>query len=213
MNNFNNTENILIEDQTQFPSLEQAKNMTVPKSIPHPHKPVRSNNRSETSRRKNVVTFDLFTSYYDENPHKFKPIYEKETIPQLTPEELRKRREFTRACQHVIDYGVCYRQSCTFAHSFDELKVPLCNFGDQCKFIHGKYDYKTATVNKNDKCRFKHPKEDVQQYHARIGKELPQLPKTSECSRQKKGERKKTLNLGKVSIMNRPIEYKYRKKE
>lgn len=206
MNNFNNTENnIMIEDHTQFPSITEAMKPHRSIPAPYPYKRSKSNNRK-------VVNY-LFQGYY-ENPHKFKPIYEKETFPQLSPEELKKKKEYTQPCNHVINYGVCRKKECTFAHSFAELRLPECHFGKNCNCIHGKPNYHDPTViDKNRKCRFKHPNESIEKYYKRINKELPLLPKTSECSKQPSTDPKKRLNLGEVDVMNRTIEYKYRKKD
>ena len=84
------------------------------------------------------------------------------------------------------DFGVCYREVCTFAQSIAELNVPQCVFNDNCKKIHATFNHETGKNDSENKCQFKHPFETVEQYFKRTRKPLPDLPKTHEKSRVEK---------------------------
>lgn len=100
------------------------------------------------------------------------------------------RRKFTRACRNCErdedgNYGVCTRRNpCTFAHSLEELKDPLCTWLDNCHHIDGRYDHHTQQLDKSRKCMFRHPHETREMYMKRTGKELPDLPPTAEHTRK-----------------------------
>lgn len=94
----------------------------------------------------------------------------------------------TKPCQYVvrkesgpdqlIEYGVCYREVCTFAHSLEELNAPVCAFGERC--------YKQI------RCTFWHPEaESRDDFYKRTNKPLPDLPATSEKTRQPRPAKKK----------------------
>lgn len=72
------------------------------------------------------------------------------------------------------DFGTCYRESCTFAHSWQEFRVPACAFGLSC--------YRKD--NQWNPCTFLHPQETFDQYYTRTGMDKPDLPETSEKSRK-----------------------------
>lgn len=87
----------------------------------------------------------------------------------------------TRAClfckrKESGEWGVCFREKCTFAHSLSELQLPICGFGDNCKRKSGP-----------NSCQFKHPAENTEQYYSRTGLVKPDLPETSEQTRKKEG--------------------------
>jgi hypothetical protein len=95
--------------------------------------------------------------------------------------EFSRTRDYTMGCYAVVkkdgQYGVCRRQGCTFAHSLEEIKDPLCSFGDKCHHINGKQAY-DGTVDVNTKCRFRHPQESREKYYNRTAKVPQDLPKT-----------------------------------
>jgi hypothetical protein len=81
-------------------------------------------------------------------------------------------------------YGVCYRETCTFAHGMDQFKPPLCGFDGNCRFTNGKYDHKNKKKIPNSKCRFRHSFETVDEWVVRSNASIPTLPETSENTRK-----------------------------
>lgn len=73
----------------------------------------------------------------------------------LNPKNLAK----TKPCRF---YKTCRKDTCLFAHSISELRLPLCFFGKNCK--------------KKRTCKFLHPEETVKQRYHTVGKLLPELP-------------------------------------
>ncbi len=53
----------------------------------------------------------------------------------------------TKLCEIKQKYGVCRRKICNFAHSMEELCIPLCAFGKEC--------------NRRETCQFLHPDDYV----------------------------------------------------
>lgn len=100
----------------------------------------------------------------------------------------------TRSCNNVLkrvneetgelssEYGVCFRETCTFAHSMSELKLPKCNYGVYCNRRNGRRE-KSGKLDTSFKCQFQHPDESSEEFYMRTGKERPDLPATSEKSR------------------------------
>lgn len=88
-----------------------------------------------------------------------------------------------KACYRVTEgadedgnFGVCYKENCTFAHSLEEFQISICNFGSTCRF-------RKSTKDKNLKsvCKFRHPEETVSDWMDRTGTYL-KLPETSVAS-------------------------------
>ena len=100
----------------------------------------------------------------------------------ITPHHLQSNQntlKFTKPCNSVLSdsgvYGVCYRKDCSFAHSLEELKYPICRFDVTC-------------YNKN--CNFKHSDETDHQWMERTGYICPNLPLDSKLTH------KQVNNLG-----------------
>ena len=95
----------------------------------------------------------------------------------------------TKACTHVTtkndngDFGTCYRETCSFAHSVDEWQPPKCQFGSTCRIRHGRVN-KDCVVDPNTKCKFIHDDESVTNWKKRTGQLIPDLPSTNEDSRK-----------------------------
>ncbi len=99
-------------------------------------------------------------------------------------EELAVNLRCTKACRNVVPtpeqiatmdwpYGVCTREFCLFAHSFQEFRYPQCVFGAECnRWFFG-----------SNCCRFQHPGEDASDFRTRTGFVLPDLPPTSALTR------------------------------
>lgn len=114
-------------------------------------------------------------------------------------DELRKKysktksniRRNTRPCINVIrkspdmEYGVCYKENCKFAHSIDELKYTMCRFDRTCRFRNGK-PIQDGYIDSDNKCKFRHFDETKSEWIDRIGCTLPNLPIKSDT--------KKTIN-------------------
>ena len=104
-------------------------------------------------------------------------------------EEMAKKLVATRACKNVtraspeVDYGVCYREKCTFAHGLDELNDPMCGFDGTCRFRNGKprSDY---SIDSDTKCKFRHSDETRADWVSRTRCTIPDLPPTSEKTRK-----------------------------
>lgn len=77
-----------------------------------------------------------------------------------------KRKESskkTQMCANLQTIGRCpHGKRCTFAHSIEELKLPICLFGKECKTMKGK-----------NPCLYVHPDETSEQYRARTGRPHP----------------------------------------
>jgi hypothetical protein len=84
-------------------------------------------------------------------------------------EKLQERLVKTRMCKSVLNKVSCpHGESCRFAHSKDELTVPICLFDRDCRFVEFCED--GAVKNHGSRpCRQKHTGEDDAQYARRIG--------------------------------------------
>jgi hypothetical protein len=79
--------------------------------------------------------------------------------------ESSQRLAKTKPCNNFLKYGECNRKVCTFAHSLEELKDPVCIFDDTC--LNG-YN-----------CRYKHSTESQEQYYTRCKIKLPDFTPSS----------------------------------
>lgn len=143
---------------------------------------------------KKVTKFTVASSYIDDLKHrKFRDDARTHSFQDKTA--IAKTLTCTKACQYVLkkvneetgeiaeEYGVCYREVCTFAHSMAELQLPPCAFGEKCNRRNGTKNFKTGQVDKTHKCQFFHPGESQDQFYTRTGRDKPDLPATSEKSR------------------------------
>lgn len=102
-------------------------------------------------------------------------------------EDVSKSLHGTKPCRNVLrangekEYGICMRDSCTFAHSLSEFRLPNCVFGDDCKRKYGSKD-KLGKIDKTNKCLFFHPRENMEQYYNRTGLVKPDLPEKGELN-------------------------------
>ena len=106
----------------------------------------------------------------------------------------------TKPCRLVIkkensdNFGICTREECSFAHSQEELELPICMFGEKCRLVYGKKDINTNLIIPNSSCVFKHPFENIDEWIKRTNTVIPELPKTSKESRlQLKNNLKPTI--------------------
>lgn len=103
-------------------------------------------------------------------------------------EEMDKNLTGTKACKNIErtstgEFGVCYREICTFAHSLEELNDPMCGFDSVCRHRLGKVQ-RDSTVDKTLKCMYRHTDETREEWVNRTGCVIPDLPKTSEKTRK-----------------------------
>lgn len=98
-------------------------------------------------------------------------------------DEVAKKLRCTKACNFSLknsvtgEYGTCYRSTCTFAHSLEELNDPMCEFDEMCRYKQGRYN-KDGTFDVTLKCTFRHSSETREEWLERTGKKLPDLPET-----------------------------------
>ena len=96
----------------------------------------------------------------------------------------------TKPCRLVLkkpdgSFGVCTRDKCSFAHSHEELEIPLCMFDENCRTVYGKYDKNTNDFIPNTFCTFKHSFETKTQWLKRTNTVLPELPLRNHFSMSK----------------------------
>lgn len=178
----------------EFPSL----GATIPAlgDEPAPKKKTKGVKRAERrqARRGTDVTAEFITFQRYQRPTRtFQRHQQGDSARSAAFERLQNKDEHaktltcTRACQYVVPkedkedkdgklkgFGVCYREQCTFAHSLEEFGIAQCAFDDACSHNH---------------CTFKHSCETVEEFYERTGKVAPQLPPTSEKSRQPRKRR------------------------
>jgi len=106
----------------------------------------------------------------------------------------------TKPCQFVKfndetkEWGVCYREVCTFAHGFDQLQQPKCLFGEKCNRRNGTQD-RQGKIDKTNTCQFMHPDETTESFYVRTKRDKPQLPETSVKTHQPKPRRVQTTQV------------------
>ena len=104
-------------------------------------------------------------------------------------DELARSLKCTKACKNVItktaegDFGTCYREICSFAHSADEWQPPKCQFGSTCRLLHGRNN-NNGIIYTNTKCKFIHDNENIKDWKNRTEQDIPDLPPTNEKSRK-----------------------------
>lgn len=87
----------------------------------------------------------------------------------------------TKPCINVtsnkngVGPGICYRKTCTFAHSMEEWRIPVCRYDYNCRYFYGKYN-SLGYIIKGSVCRFKHTYETVDEWLKRTNKQKPNLP-------------------------------------
>lgn len=74
--------------------------------------------------------------------------------PNISLEIKYHKRAFTTLCDNVTESSPCTRSSCPFAHSLDELILPMCLYNDNC--------------SKKEVCKNHHPSQDIAESARRI---------------------------------------------
>jgi len=115
-------------------------------------------------------------------------------ISQLKRAPKEQERDLTRTqpCHFVGKkddgkYGCCFREECSFAHGWDELRVQSCSFGGKC-------------FRQETDCYYIHPEESLQDYFSRTHKKKPDLPPTSENTRKPKRTKQSKADMKKEQI-------------
>lgn len=189
-----------IESMNMFTILSQDKNNTVEDWESEVNQvinqeinqdfPTLSESASVTEKKPKPKKFVVAHSYAE------RKVFSRQYPAKDFSKDLSKTLACTKPCNHVLkkadesgvipeEYGVCYREICTFAHSLAELQLPRCAFGDKC-------------YRRNDKsnlCQFSHPGEGVDEFYTRTGKNKPDLPATSEATRKPKAQEKFVIDL------------------
>lgn len=151
-----------------------------------------SNMNSTRDTRENVISCAL-----DARSQSFANMFDKTKVAKsltctkacrLVTETYLKQVEHNKTLpeneQKEPQFGVCHREKCTFAHSYEELSTPMCAFDGNCRFLNGKHDRHTKKLIPNTQCRFRHNNETVDEWIKRSKVHRPVLPETSENSRK-----------------------------
>ena len=172
---------------TPLVKVEEDLQYTSPKSV------VKSDRKPPPVKGKKgkpkVIKFIASTSYIDEvrnNRRKYTP------NRFSTKGSVSTNLTATKACKNVLTlrngkYGVCERVECTFAHSLSELRDPQCTFDLNCRFRNGRPSV-NGTIDSDAKCMFRHSDETRAEWLNRTGREIPNLPETSENTRKPSGQ-------------------------
>lgn len=164
---------------TSTPKTKSRKTKKTKKNKPDVIRFVVGSSYEET--RQNRRCNQNFTNGDDPRSRAFAKMEDKETVA--------KTLTCTRACNNVKrdspdkEFGVCYRENCSFAHCLGELNDPMCGFDSTCRFRWGK-PQRDGTVNANAKCMFRHSDETREDWIKRTGRTLPDLPETDEKTRK-----------------------------
>lgn len=76
------------------------------------------------------------------------------------------------------NWGCCEREWCDFAHSFKDLKDPLCRYGDNCRIAY--------------KCKFRHLGENREAFYSRTGNTIPKVAPAEDHDKVRKPTKKNT---------------------
>lgn len=164
---------------TSTPKTKSRKTKKTKKTKPDVIRFVVGSSYEET--RQNRRHNQNFTNGDDPRSRAFAKMEDKETVA--------KTLTCTRACNNVKrdspdkEFGVCYRENCSFAHCLGELNDPMCGFDSTCRFRWGK-PQRDGPVNAKAKCMFRHSDETREDWIKRTGRTLPDLPETDEKTRK-----------------------------
>ena len=83
--------------------------------------------------------------------------------------KIQKELKFTKFCKFLKDKKECpHKNSCSFAHSIEQLRVSKCLFNDKCRLVTLKNNI-LVNVSKTNMCDHVHDKETLENYYSRIG--------------------------------------------
>jgi hypothetical protein len=73
-------------------------------------------------------------------------------FPEKDENDFKNNKKYTSMCKEQLTEGECSRETCNFAHSYEQLRRNLCKFDKRCK---------------NKRCFFKHTGEDPKDFFKR----------------------------------------------
>lgn len=152
--------------------------------------------RQNHSRAKNYTNDD------DPRSLAFSNMDDKETIS--------KALTCTRVCNNVKrgspaeEFGVCYRENCSFAHCLNELNDPMCGFDSTCRFRWGKQQ-RDGSMNTDAKCMFRHSDETRDDWIKRTGRTPPDLPETDDKTRNHASRQKGDVKTCVEKVTQTPV--------
>jgi hypothetical protein len=168
------------------------KDYPVLDAFPNAKKENTKHKKTNVACKPTVTRFIVGSSYESERHqntqrHNFNPVDPRsQSFAKMGDRDaVNKTLTCTRACNNVKraspedDYGVCYRNTCTFAHSLDQLNDPMCGFDATCRFRWGK-PRRDGSVDSTTKCMFRHSDEMREDWTKRTERPIPDLPETSE---------------------------------
>jgi hypothetical protein len=151
--------------------------------------------RKKKNDKKTSTTFFVGTSYSDTKILNHKQNFKtqgprSQAFTKMEDKQIiSKSLTCTRACKNVKrDYvtkkfGICYRETCSFAHCLDELNDPMCGFDSTCRFRWGK-PLHDGSIDTETKCIFRHSDETREDWSKRTMRIIPDLPVTAEKTRK-----------------------------
>ena len=211
-------------DEAEYPSLATEPVQKTPKALMKtPPKSTTTRPRNQRERRKAIlsqVESDLlqscFAGSYVET-RKATAKQERDSAARRQralhtlgdKEKLKERLEKTRMCRSVASNVVCpHGESCRFAHSEEELTVPICLFDHDCRYV--EFCENGEIKNRGSRpCRQQHTGEDKAQYMRRIGQLSPKPQPVPKPSRTAAPMIPRQLQLNKVPeapVKEQPLE-------
>ena len=171
-------------DEAEYPSLATEPAQKTPKALMKtPPKSTTTRPRNQRERREAILSqaeSDLLQSCFAGNyveARKATIKRERDSAARRQralhtlgdKEKLKERLEKTRMCRSVTNNDVClHGESCRFAHSEEELTVPICLFDHDCRYV--EFCENGEIKNRGSRpCRQQHTGEDKAQYMRRIG--------------------------------------------
>jgi hypothetical protein len=150
--------------------------------------------RKPKQNKKNIAHFVISSSYKDVKALKYNNLKSEDPRSRIfahmdDKEIVAKSLTCTKACKNVIrnytteEFGVCHRETCSFAHCLEELEDPMCAFDSVCRFRWGKTQ-RDGYINTRGKCMYRHPDETRDDWVKRTGHSLPDLPETADKTRK-----------------------------
>ena len=169
-----------VSTKNMFDTLSEEKNFLAEIKDNQISSEKKQDNWHKTGKQKNgQIKYVLHNKYIPES----EKVMAEAFANMSDKESIAKKLKCTKACNFALKnpvtgkYGTCFRSSCTFAHSLEELNDPMCEFDSMCRYKHGRYN-KNGEFDVTLKCTFRHSTETQEKWLERTGKTLPDLPKT-----------------------------------
>lgn len=183
-----NLQQTMVLDEAEYPSLAAEPVQNTPKALTKtPPKSTTTLPKNQHERRKAIlskVESDLlqncFAGSYIET-RKAMAKQERDSAARRQralhtlgdKEKLKESLEKTRMCRSVASNVACpHGENCRFAHSEEELTVPICLFDHDCRYV--EFCENGEIKNRGSRpCRQQHTGEDKAQYMRRISQLSP----------------------------------------